>query len=969
MKAQMLKIAGVKSEAAFYKKFPTQEAFMKVHGKEFKKAKLGTEIDKAQAGATYPNLMNNSQPKPLNAPMIPEMTPAGLAPLAGAASIGNVPKFNIPASAGNQPAKGPGAGQIIGAASGLINAAGAFKQQKRKLQGLRQDTQLTELNRKAANSVDVDINSQREDSYVRPEDMITTGNQINPAGGVGGSVLSKNGKKISKKKFELGGEIQNTYAPDTLYDDLGYEPLEDSDQVKQYARGGYVPKMAAGGFTSFMGAGGTDFATKAVGSAFGNNAGSQMGAAVGNVAKMIPGVGPVVGAIAAPVLGAIGGVLDNAFGDAGKIKKQQSALDRENRGMQGEAMGRAIQGQNQSFMEDGGYVSNDWTPQLIAKFGDHSPEDVYDFAHEGMDSLRAGGHLRSYREPSERALQTYALGGELETHWGGEAENISENPYLPDGGETIMFRGQSHDESDGKGRTGIGITYGDNPVEVERGEPALKLRDGSSGDDNLVVYGNLQIPKYGVDLLEDKKAKGKKFKNYINDLSKVENRQNKIIESSSSEVDGLKVRNSFDKLKMSALEANLKGANMKLKNIADKKIKAADLQNAINDTASEYGLVADALAKGRAIQDKEAMKQQAKDGKLLKAQYGKGNLSKERLGRYDIDFESVNVPPNAIDLNEVVVTGRGKKKSKFPKPEIAEFEAPEFLENPYYQDKPEIGPVSQSVIDSYGRSVNSDSEKTSDVKLKPWQAMLFNEILNRTRPSDAEELDQNQLLGEMYAMATNQLEPVQAQKYNPQLQDPNSRISLQDQINDITAQTRASQRMSAYNPAAQAMIDAQAYQALGKVRGEEFRLNQDRFDKRSAENIATLNDAQLKNLGILDQQYQRQAEARSNTKATTQAALSSISDKYAKNQLSNRKLQAYENMYNYRYDDEGRLMNLNGLAMFNTQGNPTSKSSGKGLAPGYEFTYDSDQNIIGTRKSGKGDTAKNGSIVRSLKNI
>jgi hypothetical protein len=39
MKQDILKIAGVKSEAAFYKKFPSEEAFMKAHGKEFKKAK------------------------------------------------------------------------------------------------------------------------------------------------------------------------------------------------------------------------------------------------------------------------------------------------------------------------------------------------------------------------------------------------------------------------------------------------------------------------------------------------------------------------------------------------------------------------------------------------------------------------------------------------------------------------------------------------------------------------------------------------------------------------------------------------------------------------------------------------------------------------------------------------------------------------------------------------------------------
>ena len=44
MKAQILKIAGVKSEKEFYKKFPTEEAFMKKHGKEMNK------LEKAQRG-------------------------------------------------------------------------------------------------------------------------------------------------------------------------------------------------------------------------------------------------------------------------------------------------------------------------------------------------------------------------------------------------------------------------------------------------------------------------------------------------------------------------------------------------------------------------------------------------------------------------------------------------------------------------------------------------------------------------------------------------------------------------------------------------------------------------------------------------------------------------------------------------------------------------------------------------------
>ena len=47
MKSQFLKIAGVKSEKAFYKKFPTEAAFFKAHP-EAKKMANGGEQDKGQ---------------------------------------------------------------------------------------------------------------------------------------------------------------------------------------------------------------------------------------------------------------------------------------------------------------------------------------------------------------------------------------------------------------------------------------------------------------------------------------------------------------------------------------------------------------------------------------------------------------------------------------------------------------------------------------------------------------------------------------------------------------------------------------------------------------------------------------------------------------------------------------------------------------------------------------------------------
>jgi hypothetical protein len=100
------------------------------------------------------------------------------------------------------------------------------------------------------------------------------------------------------------------------------------------------------------------------------------------------------------------------------------------------------------------------------------------------------------------------------------------------------------------------------------------------------------------------------------------------------------------------------------------------------------------------------------------------------------------------------------------------------------------------------------------------------------------------------------------------------------------------------------------------VLGEQFRLNQAEKQRVYEQNRNLLNQAELQNLQILERQADKQAMALSKTKATTQAALSSIASKYAQNKLENRTLAVYENMYNYRYDPSFRLQNMQ-LAQFN----------------------------------------------------
>jgi hypothetical protein len=228
------------------------------------------------------------------------------------------------------------------------------------------------------------------------------------------------------------------------------------------------------------------------------------------------------------------------------------------------------------------------------------------------------------------------------------------------------------------------------------------------------------------------------------------------------------------------------------------------------------------------------------------------------------------------------------------------------------------------------------------------------------RPSNQMPMDPQALTGEMFALATNQLEPVQAQKFVPYLTQ-GIQVSLQDQINEVTAQSRAAERLARGNPEALAMIAAQAYDAKNKIKGEEFRLNQVEKQRVAETNRQVLNEANKMNLGIMDQQYVRQQTAKSKTKEQAITALNSISDKILKNKLENRELAIYENLYGFRFGPNGQAYNTN-LTNFNT---PTVGTGAKSL---YELTpLEKEQAILDARKAkAKTATAGQGGIVKSM---
>ncbi|NDB81393.1 MAG: hypothetical protein EB127_01400 [Alphaproteobacteria bacterium] len=889
-----------------------------------------------------------------------------------------------------------GAGNIIGSVIGGIQQIGALKKQKKT----------AETAAKVAGVVNQAARLPQEQitrKYIRPEDSITDANQRFPTYGVGTNYLSRNGSMIKAQDGSMIGgnptEIQNTYNPGDLYEGLGYEPLNDSDKVKQYIYGGFTPRAEDG-----------------------YNAGSQL-------SSFINDVGGSGNPISAAVNFGTFAIKDNLKRSISNFQDQAKSLNQSTAFMNA---GQGLHGQYSQFMENGGWMSHDWQPQVISQFDGHPIKSLLT-KDPMMDTLRTGGHISQNNiYPQDQ----YNLGGELKTTWGGYAEPMSHNPYMPGTGETVMFRGKSHEEGDGNGHTGIGVKYGDGghdsytdyaeygtkdadaDVEVERGEPALEMTDPQTGEKNMVVYGNLMINKGAAKEIGDPKAAGKKYKNYVADLAKIENKQNKIIEKSTNQINNLDVHTSFDKLKMDALKASITGANMKLKDIATKKTNASIVQNATNETAEEHGLDADAFARGKIKIDKEAMKQKAKYGKeLFRAQTGTQEPSLPNVSKADYD--------RLKDLYE-----KAKKAGKGPAVEEFQKEyykvAPDYAEKIIRESKPsnlainqgyktkadlqkldrnklfgtnnnifgdrtkqfftslnvnsnkpntggggeeeytgEIPLVDINLPEDLGDVPTTTTQETTKKKGFDWMSMA-NQILPYLRPSDQEPFDQSQLYPELYALATNKVEPVQAQLYNPELDTPYD-ISLQDQMNANQADFNAIQRQSGYNPEASATLAAQKYAANSKILGEQFRMNQGMKAGVYGKNRDVLNDAKLKNLGILDQQFVRQETAKSRAKDVAQAALNSMASKIAQNKLENRTLGIYENMYNYRFGKDGRAQNWNPLAQFNTSVDGTTSKNSSLPSLGDDWEWDTTPRP--KKKKKDADENRNGSIVKAIKNL
>ena len=350
MKAEILKIAGVKSEKEFYKKFPTEESFIKVHGKALKKAQMGAMIQGNQPAQSNPRPINFQQLYDQNDMYITGSTQdmrnkqaqdqASLAAQQKMANkksgiadaIGQIGKIAGDMSKSDSGKNGKklkkaqsGIEDLVGKAGGPMAVAQSAGNIVGGIQQMKGEKDLMKQTQPWAKISGVGLEASQtspepvERKYVRPDspgNMTQPGELYNPLGYGTNILAAKN-----------GGEIANTFAPNTIYTDLGYAAVGGnfSNFGNQDFMKNATGKNAVAGQQSDI----YKFAEQGGGDAI-----SQLTSSIGNPKGYGPSgasrVGGGVGKIAGTIFGGpVGGLIGEKFGQIGGDILSKTAEDTE----------------------------------------------------------------------------------------------------------------------------------------------------------------------------------------------------------------------------------------------------------------------------------------------------------------------------------------------------------------------------------------------------------------------------------------------------------------------------------------------------------------------------------------------------------------------------------------------------------------------------------------------------------------
>ena len=861
MNAKFLKVAGVKNMDEFYTKYPDEETFIAKCGAKIKKAYPGVKIpkDKAQFGELFSNLLG-----------------AGGQGLAGAAGSGGTGGASImggvTTGANNifqndtfkQPDVGPSSASNTGAIGSIMSLTGGnpvqkvfdviggFKAQKEKVAQANQNMQVMGHleNAKLANDEyeQLEIDNERRDSYVKPWDTIINPGELNKTFGVGTNVLKKGGTIKAQNGF-LGNTGQ------------------EWEQFGQQMIGSGLNEMSKR----------LNFAPDDMGGQLGADVLGTLGSATG-----IPGM-DMVGKVAGKF---IGDALDRS--DT-KIKRYNNAANRSINNIIGIDVGKKIQGNFGGNLEEGG---------VIPKYG-------------------SGGDVQVYGE--------------------GGIKPISNNPYA---GEMGMIQGPSHDNG------GVNMSVFGTPIEAEGGEPIMKMQEGGSinTEENMVILGNLVTPtpaKKALETFTGTKLKGKKYKSIGKSIAEAERDINKSTDRNVEKASEYTPLNKLDKISLDSIKLNLDFNDKKQQKLAVARDVLSSLQEQQN-MEEEY-----IARSGKKIYAQDVTstttKSTTKKPNVITSKEKQSYLDKGWIadpnnpnqlilkGRDPIPVDAIPGIPEEI---ETIVIQEGQpatekrslreaydialKKGWRDKNESFEKYAKRARKSPLYgtsgqeaiPEKTEEVVVQEEIegIDAWEMPGIPDQilRIEDPTEVDPTKVDPDKKGINwlsgfNLKGTDAEDFNNAQLLPEVWAMANNKQEAVQAQKFNPRLKSMQD-ISMQDQKNLNTSTFRTLLK-AGMDPGQAA---AQKYQADMQVTGNEMRANQTNRDSIINSNLDVLNNADLKNLEIADRQYDRQAQAAANTKATDFETIKSMTDKRLKHNLENQTLRVMENLYNYRFDPAGR---------------------------------------------------------------
>jgi hypothetical protein len=606
-------------------------------------------------------------------------------------------------------------------------------------------------------------------------------------------------------------------------------------------------------------------------------------------------------------------------------------------------------GTHGAYQESDSDGQQEYSIDAVRKQGSNNSDDTGRYGMK-MRKYEDGGEMEDFGDFNDfdEATQGIQMLGP------GSIQPMGVNPYS---NPMMVSQGPSHDNG------GMPIRVGDQNAEIQGGEGVHVSDDGSTR-----VFGAMKMPNLGP---ETKGLAGKTFQSLAKSIAKDEEKNTKRLAIPAATInENYNPHNKFDSLKLGSAAAMDSAFKMRSAALSNQKEHLGQIQEMMQQEADDKGVDYSkahsifakngaSFKKGGSIKDdQEKMLKEHPDWvKEALDKYGQ-----PKAGRFDDGLDG----PRTRYVKDYVA-----KKAADDTPKGISFkQSMGDPNNPTEMPDPTAGPSTYNPTDtgvvndyiSNPDKVHYNSLTNEQIPMKPAVAKKYTSL------ADSNNLGITDFLGE-FNYLSKQPQQVVGQQYKPYLQDP-YQVSFQDRRNQnqSTFNEVARQLQGSASAASLAALAGQKYEQDNSVNAEEFRTNQGIYSQITNQNYNTLNDANKMNIGLKDQQYVRQSQAKSNTDAQKAQALASISDKLAKNRYENMNIHMVEQRSGFRYNPDTQQMEYQGpAAAFNPYGSGTSNGSDQSWEYQQKFNKDTGkwEDDSRKKKSMSAATAKWGNMFNS----